>query len=418
MNGEVGLSTGAQKARPGTLGSVPTRVRLLIYTQILNTFGFGYFLIYLTAYLVEIGSMDAWGVGLILGLETVVVLLVGIPLGILSDRRGRKWFLIFGNSLLPLTLLIFSLTRDFGWYAFGAALAGLSEACALGSWNALIADQTDLSNRDAAFSLSFIVSNVFLSAGFALPLAMPGLQALLGMSSDLVHSGSLFVLGLFNIPIPVFIWLLLRNYHESPDTEERESPGELKMLLKFSGLNGIIGFGAGLIIPLLGTWFLYKFAVQDTFSGPFLALSSMTIALAAVASPGLSRRYGVFNSILMTAGSSTIFMFSMAFIPNVFLAGGVYLIRASLMNMASPLIDSYLMGIVHRGRRGLGSAIAAIVWRLPNSVTTIFGGFILFAGYSGGNHFLYDLPWILASGLYVVGIGLLYLNFRDVTPKG
>jgi MFS family permease len=413
------VATEVSTIKSGVMTSIPTRVRLLIFTQILNTFAFGYFLIYLTAYLVEVNVVDAYGVGLILGLETVVLILAGIPVGILSDRMGRKWFLILGNSLLPPSILIFALTHDFTWYLIGAVLAGVAEACSLGSWNAMIADQTTLSNRDAAFSLSFVVSNVFLSAGLALPLAIPTLQSLLGLSSDLAHSGALLVLGILNISAPFFIWLLLRNYKEARKSEERrEAPGELKMLLKFSGMNGLIGLGAGLIIPLLGTWFLYKFSVQDTYSGPLLAVSSMTIALAAVASPRLSKKYGLFNAILMTAGSSTLFMFSLAFIPNVFLAGGVYLIRASLMNMASPLIDSYLMGIVHPERRGLGSAIAAIVWRLPNSVTTIIGGYVLYSGLVSGNHFLYDVPWLGASALYVAGIGLLYFNFRNVKPKG
>jgi hypothetical protein len=66
----------------------------------------------------------------------------------------------------------------------------------------------------------------------------------------------------------------------------------------------------------------------------------------------------------------------------------------------------------------LGSAISAIVWRLLNSVTTVVGGFLLCTGYVGGDHFLYDLPWTLAAGLYVVGIGLLYYNFRKVKPRG
>jgi MFS family permease len=414
------MSGEGQQAASGSLRSVPNRVRLLIFTQILNTLAFGYFLIYLTVYLVETNVVDAYGVGIILGLETVVLILAGIPLGVLSDRRGRKGFLLLGNSLLPFSILVFALTHDFGWYLVGAGLAGVSEAAALGSWNAIIADQTDLTNRDAAFSLSFIVSNVALSAGFALPLAMPALQGSLGMGAEQVHSGALLLLGLLNFAVPLFIWLLLKDYKEKPRAakEEGGDRGELKLLLKFSGMNGIIGLGAGLIIPILGTWFLYKFSVPDTYSGPFLALSSMTIAFAAVVSPRLSKRYGLFNSILMTAGSSTMFMFSLAFIPDVFLAGGVYLIRASLMNMASPLIDSYLMSIIKPGRRGLGSAIAAIVWRLPNSVTTIIGGFVLLEGLNSGNHFLYDVPWLGATALYVVGIALLYTNFRHVKPKG
>ncbi len=91
---------------------------------------------------------------------------------------------------------------------------------------------------------------------------------------------------------------------------------------------------------------------------------------------------------------------------------------ASMMNMAAPLLDSYLMGIIHPGRKGLASAISAIVWRLPNSLTTLLGSFILATGYLTGNHFLYDAPWLGAAALYVVGIGLLYSNFRNVKPKG
>ncbi len=399
--------------------AVPTRVKLLIYSQALNNFTLGFLLIYLTAYLLETGTLNAFQAGIVLGLETAVVIFAGVPMGILSDRKGRKKFLIFGNAAIPASLIIFALTNDFGWFLVGGALLGVAEASALGSWNAIIADQTDLGNRDSAFSLSFVVGNVFMSGGFALPLALPTIQPLLGMSMQAIHSGILLVSGIASISVPFFIWLLLRGYHEVPQPKQAEgNPGELRLLLKFSGLNGIIGLGAGLIIPLLGSWLLYKFAVQETYSGPFIALANVTIAFAAIASPRLSKRYGLFKSILMTAGSSTFFMLSLAFIPNVLLAGGMYLIRASLMNMASPLLDSYLMGIVQPNRRGLGSAISAIVWRLPNSVTTLVGGFILYTGLVTGNAFFYDLPWILASGLYAIGIGLLYVTFKNVKPKG
>jgi MFS family permease len=404
---------------PAESHSVPTRVRLLILSQALNNFTVGFFFIYLTAYLLETGALNALQAGVVLGVETVVVIVAGIPMGVLSDRTGRKKFLILGNAMVPPAVVMMGLSQDFGWLLVAGILLGAAEASALGSWNAIIADQTDLRNRDSAFSLSFVVGNVCFSGGFALPLILPWMQSVSGIGPTAMHSDVLLALGVLSISVPFFLWMLLRDYKEPPRKEEKgENPGELKMLLKFSGLNGIIGLGAGLIIPLLASWLLYKFSVQDTYSGPFIALTNVTIAFAAVASPRLSKRYGLFNSILMTAGSSTLFMLSLAFIPNVFLAGGMYMIRASLMNMASPLIDSYLMGIVHPGRRGLGSAIAAIVWRLPNSVTTFIGGYILYQGLTTGDHFLYDLPWILASALYAVGIGLLYLNFRHVKPRG
>jgi predicted MFS family arabinose efflux permease len=113
-------------------------------------------------------------------------------------------------------------------------------------------------------------------------------------------------------------------------------------------------------------------------------------------------------------------MFSLAFIPNVYLAGGVYLIRAALMNMNSPLMDSFLMGITPPQRRGLASTLNAIIWRVPNTGSTIIGGFILGSTlynvpYLGLSHL--DLPWVLATGFYAVGIVLLFINFRHVKPN-
>jgi len=73
------------------------------------------------------------------------------------------------------------------------------------------------------------------------------------------------------------------------------------------------------------------------------------------------------------------------------------------------LMDSYLMGIIAPEERGLASAINSIIWRLPNSVTTIAGGLILGAG-------LYSLPFLLATGFYATAIFLFYMVFKKVGP--
>lgn len=100
------MSAAAQPAKQGIVGSLPTRVRFLIYPQILNSVVFGYFMTYLSAYLGEADVSDAWRVGLILGPETIVFILTGIPIGIFSDKKGRKWFLMFGNSLMNMAVYL------------------------------------------------------------------------------------------------------------------------------------------------------------------------------------------------------------------------------------------------------------------------------------------------------------------------
>jgi len=77
------------------------------------------------------------------------------------------------------------------------------------------------------------------------------------------------------------------------------------------------------------------------------------------------------------------------------------------------------MGITPPNRRGLASTINAVIWRIPNNASTFIGGYILtYSAFDipslGISHL--DLPWVLATGLYVVGIVLLYTSFRNVRP--
>jgi predicted MFS family arabinose efflux permease len=103
-------------------------------------------------------------------------------------------------------------------------------------------------------------------------------------------------------------------------------------------------------------------------------------------------------------------MLSLAFVPDVRLAGGLYIIRAALMNVSVPLQDSYLMGIMSQDERGLASAINTVVWRIPNSVTTVIGGLILATG-------RFDIPFYLATVFYVISITLFYQQFKNIRPQ-
>src|SRR5437879_13396661 len=171
--------------------------------------------------------------------------------------------------------------------------------------------------------------------------------------------------------MPIAFYLLLRGYRESVRPREaRPKTMDWKPLLKFSGINGLIGLGAGFFIPLVPTWLFLKFAVPDTWSGPLLALSNVTIGLAATVSASLAKRYGPVRAIVMAPGLSTVIMFSLAFVTNALAAARLYMARAGLMNMSAPIGDSFLMGIVAPEQRGVASAVNSDVWRfaerLPN----------------------------------------------------
>lgn len=390
--------------------NVPPRVKWLIYLLSFLTVSQGFYYVIVTAYLPELG-VSGEAVGLILGVSAASVVLSAIPLGVLSDRRGRKLVFLLGTMGLPPALLVYAFTTVVSYLVLAAIVVGVAQGAFLTTWNAMIADQTKLENRDHAFSLSFIVTIVANGVGASVFILFPVLSSLTGASlATLHHDALLFFAGLACLS-PISLAFLLRGFEEVSYPRSRifgRGP-KMGLLLKFSLLNGLIGLGAGFIIPLIATWFWLKFAVPDTYSGPLLAVSNMTVGFAALWSASLAKRYGPVKAIALTEGLSTVFMVSLAFVPNAAAAGGLYIVRAALMMMSSPISDSYLMSIIAPEDRGIASAINSIVWRLPNSATTVVGGALL-----QGGHF--ELPFLLAASFYITSIGGFYTAFRNVRP--
>ncbi len=389
---------------------VPRRVRLLIYLLSFLTVSQGFYYVIVTAYLPEVG-VSGESVGLILGVSAASVVLSAVPLGLLSDRRGRKRVFLLGTMGLPPALLVYAFTNDLAFMLAAAVVVGVAQGAFLTTWNAMIADHTALENRDHAFSLSFVTNIVANGLGGFVFLFFPMISGFTGASMTTVHRGALIFFAGFACLSPISLAYLLRGFEEVryPRRPKFFRGRKTNLLLEFSFLNGLIGLGAGFIIPLIATWLWLKYGVPDTYSGPLLAVSNMTVGFAALWSAGLARRYGPVKAIALTQGLSTIFMVSLAFVPGAPLAAGLYVIRAALMMMSSPISDSYLMSIIAPEDRGVASAINSIVWRLPNSATTVVGGALL-----ADREF--ELPFLLAAFFYITSISTFYLVFRHVRP--
>jgi MFS family permease len=286
---------------------------------------------------------------------------------------------------------------------------GLSEASSLTTWNAIIADQTTPQNRNEAFTLSFIVSIAGMGVGSAVPLAFPLLTSWLAIDSVAIHVDFVIIFTVLALLTPVTLSALLRGYRREVTKSEPSRSGSNRTLFKFSAINSLLGFGSGLIVPLILTWFYLRFGVPDTYTGPIYTLAAFSIAASAVASPVLARKLGLVRAIVAAEGVSTVFLASLAFVSDPIIATTVFIMRSVLINSATPLADSYLMGIVRTEERGAASAINSIIWRLPNNLSTVIGGVLLQEGFLG-------LPFILAGAIQAVAVALFYAVFRDLKP--
>lgn len=125
--------------------------------------------------------------------------------------------------------------------------------------------------------------------------------------------------------------------------------------------------------------------------------------------PPIAKKLGVVKAILITQGSSTLLMFAVPFSPNFAAAGGVYITHSVLMNLSNPFEQSLVLDLVAPEERSAASSISATLWRLPNSIGTGIGAYLIGAGYLA-------LPFYVVSLLYVVSIGLFWCFFSNIRP--
>jgi MFS family permease len=388
-----------------SFGAVPRDTRNVVIGAAPLAAGLGFYQVAIAVFL-PLEGISVTNLGVLfttLGLTTVAL---SIPFAILSDRYGRKEIMLVGSLLSAIVIVVPGLTSNFLLLEASAVLGGAGDAMYLATRNAYLADTTTVSVRAETFSLSFMTFTLASGIGTFLPAFFP----LFGTDLLRAHKITFVALGLFALitAFTVHRWAVKTRPKSSREgILPRKSLG---VIMKFSTANLLIGLGAGLIIPLIPTWFYLRFNETDVFSGPLIAASNIIMGLTAVGAPSVGRRIGLVKGIVMTQSMSTIFLLAIPFCPTAILAGVVYVIRAVLMNMASPLSDTFLMNMIAEDERAMASSVNVVLWNLPNAASTVVGGSLL-------NNGELSIPFYLCGTLYVSSIALFYTIFRRTEQR-
>ena len=365
----------AWKPRLYPFGGVPRNTARVVWGASPLAVGLGFYQVAITVFLPLEGiSVTILG-GLLttFGLTTVVF---SIPFAVLSDRYGRKHIMLIGALLASFVIVIPGITGNILLLYVSAIVGGLGEAMYLSTWNAFLADTTTLDVRAATFSLSFMTFTIASGVGTF----VPGLFPLLPMDLLTAHRLTFILLGLLCLGAPISVSRWAVNTKPNASRKGIWPRKSLGIIAKFSVTNLMIGLGAGLIIPLIPTWFYLRFNVTDVFTGPLVAVASIIMGLTALLAPSIAKRIGLVNGIVMTQSLSTFFLLSIPFTPSPMVAAPLYVIRAVLINMSSPLGDTFLMNMIAEDERATASSFNVVIWRLPNAASTVIGGSLLNAG--------------------------------------
>lgn len=392
----------------GEFSGIPKEAKYLIYAGILPALAYGMFSTDIAYFLTHVQGLSDVFMGTLIMIMGLSAVAFSIPLGMISDRYGRKKMLIIGNVIASAVIAVFALTVNPSILIITALLSGISEASFATSSSAIMAEKAGDFKRTAVFSLNGVVNGIaFGLGGFAIPLTF--VFNYLGFNDKDSH----ILLYIILAALSMLSTLIMLKITESRALRKEKNiksffPHKSKaVLIKYVITGSIVAFGAGMFVPLMVRWFYLAYNVSDAISGPMLGTANILIGFATLSAPYLAKRIGLVKSIVVTQAFSTLFMFTIPISPIFLVAGTLYVIRTFLMNMAGPLQQSMIMGLVAEDERGVASGISSALWRLPNSLSTGIGAWLLQSG-------LLAAPFYIATILYILSIGLFWKFFHTI----
>jgi MFS family permease len=389
--------------------------RRFLLSTLLFGFYFSVWELFFNLYILSLGfGKDT--LGLIRAATPLAALVLGLPLGLLSDRIGRRKSMLIGlvvgfmgmlfeiHLLNPYLIFLFGLVQGAGVMLYRVAQPPFIMAAAKQENQALV------------FSLNFGLLTMAGMIGNLVAGQIPGLlETGFGLaqgsaaSYQWVITGGILIAATSLIPI-----LLLKEPERTPTKNVRRIPlkemvrklAQRPFVRQLMLINLIIGFGAAILIPYLNVFFREKFAINDNLLGLIFSLSSLLVFLGSVATPLLVKwtRSRIIPTVV-TQGASVVFLFTLGFSPFLWIASISLLLRTVLMQMSSPLVENFAMQVSPPEEQGAISAVRGVGWQMGQAVGIFISGLVQTQfGFA---------PLFIATGFfYSLAVALTWIFFR------
>ena len=362
-------------------------------------------------YVKEIGFLES-DVGTILSLRRFSVGILSFLIVYIASKIGHKKTLIAGLLIVGISSIAIVATTSLPFMKCIAVLFGLGQAAILTIETPFIYGQSEEHERIHAYSLAFASRNAaFMIGSLATGLIADVLLPYTGAEGLNIRYALIFI-SLVSL-LAIFPLIALK-----PKTITTITTFKYKEMLAFFNKNnilfiiytGLIGLGAGMVVPFFGVYLKYVLDTSESIVGLILSFAQFGTVLGGLSVPFISKRLGQIKSIIITQLLSIPLLLIIGFPQGIVIVAFAFFFRSSLMNMGQPLIRSISMDIVTLSQQSLMSSMRAMINNLSRALGILIGGFIM-------TNYSYNTPYILTIACYLCGTWLFYYIFKHKLSK-
>ncbi len=332
-----------------------------------------------------------------------------ILFGLLSDRYGRKVFIVIGNIFSTLRLIIYVFSKEYWMLALSQAIGAFGEGGGPGqpSVSALITDKTHPKARTRIFS-TLAFSN---AAAATLGSMMAGLPAIFEKTLDVATIESYELLFMIGVLFSIFAtFLAIPIVEKKPIVKFKDKTRSLfpKKSLgaigKFSLVRCIGGLGFGMISPLLPLYFYMKFSIGPEVLGPFYAISRFLSMFSYLFVEKVVSTVGEIGCIVLSRLISLIGIFLLPIAPNYLVGGVLIVLFRTVLLFTMPVRQSFITLIVDPSESASAVGISNTARMAVRSVAPAVAGY-MFESIS------LNLPFLLGGLLVGLNAALYQIFF-------
>jgi MFS family permease len=325
-------------------------LRLLAYSMSVRRLTMGFVMVIRSIYFALLGFSPVQ-IGLLLSIGTFVSALHHITFGVLSDRFGRKPFLVMGAVFSVLRLVIFAVSRDFSMLALGQGIGAMGEGAGAGQpvVSGYIADKTTRRDRGEVFS-TLAITNALASTVGSLLAGLPVVfQNTLHLDVVPAHALLFWLGAIASIPSIVLL-LALRDVAPQRDVRSEESPAATPrnwgVIAKFSAVRSTSGIGWGFIQSLMSLYFFTQFGVGGEVLGPISSLSRLLSVFTYTRAPAIVDRWGEVPPLVASRLITAVLAIALSLTPWYPLALVLLIALRVVIMSTMPIRQTFATGIV------------------------------------------------------------------------
>ncbi len=347
--------------------------------------GMALFTLLYNLYLLRLSYQEDF-IGQVAGMAPLATGLLALPIGMLSDRWGRKLFLLVSSLLLAASQLGLCLATDATALLFFSFVGGMATACIWVNHVPFLSDNAQPSRRAEALVLWSAIQVAVrmlwsLVGGF-----LPGIMSYLLNTSTQMPEPFRYALLLGAFCSLVSALPLLRMPRRVGAQEQAAAKSAASSMptgspwhifAAITALSGTRGFAMGLTYPFFNVFFEEQLHIGATAIGAIFFLSQLVGLPATFSAPALVRRFGATLTILSARSIGGLALGLMGAFINLPVAIFTFLISRAAEVIDNPSDQHFSTQVLPRHYWSRIQGFRVCGFQLCNFAGSVLGGLLI-----------------------------------------